>query len=56
MAKTNGKTKKKQVIVPAQHIGMISNADVQSRIIYVRDLAVCQSKRNLERLNEKLGE
>ena len=40
MAKTNGKTKKKQVIVPAQHIGMISNADVQSRIIYVRDFPV----------------
>ena len=37
MAKTNDKTKKKQVIVPTQHVGMISNADVQSRIIYVRD-------------------
>jgi hypothetical protein len=40
MAKTNDKTKKKQVIVPTQHVGMISNADVQSRIIYVRDFPV----------------
>ena len=40
MAKTNDKTKKKQVIVPTQHVGMISNDDVQSRIIYVRDFPV----------------
>ena len=40
MAKTNDKTKKKQVIVPTQHVGMILNADVQSRIIYVRDFPV----------------
>ena len=40
MAKTNDNTKKKQVIVPTQHVGMISNADVQSRIIYVRDFPV----------------
>ena len=40
MAKTNDKTKKKQVIVPTQHVGMISNADVRSRIIYVRDFPV----------------
>ena len=40
MAKVNDKTKKKQAIVPTQHVGMISNADVQSRIIYVRDFPV----------------
>ena len=40
MAKVNDKTKKKQLIVPTQHVGMISNADVQSRIIYVRDSSV----------------
>ena len=40
MAKVNDKTKKKQAIVPTQHVGMILNADVQSRIIYVRDFPV----------------
>ena len=40
MAKVNDKTKKMQAIVPTQHVGMILNADVQSRIIYVRDFPV----------------
>ena len=40
MAKVNDKTKKKQAIVPTQHVDMILNADVQSRIIYVRDFPV----------------
>ena len=40
MDRVNNKTKKKQAIVPTQHVGMISNADVQSRIIYVRDFPV----------------
>lgn len=40
MVKVKNETKKKQVIVPTQHVGMISNADVRSRIIYVRDLPV----------------
>ena len=40
MAKVNDKPKKKKAIVPTQHVGMISNADVQSRIIYVRDSSV----------------
>ena len=40
MAKVKDGMKKEQIIIPTQHVGIISNADVQSRIIYVRDFPV----------------
>ena len=40
MAKVKDGMKKEQIIIPTQQVGIISNADVQSRIIYVRDFPV----------------
>ena len=40
MAKVKDGMKKEQIIIPTQHVGIISNADVQSRIIYIRDFPV----------------
>lgn len=40
MAKVKDGMKKEQIIIPTQQVGIISNADVQSRIIYVRNFPV----------------